>query len=131
VACSPAGKAWGGKQAGRECDWPYPRLIGGGGSAGEVTGERRRRSRSGAVGAAWPWRAQRMAPREWGREAVRHKGVHSARTGGPRPASACGTAVTGGRARRRERTESRRVLVPPQGKVALFDRVFLTILTHK
>jgi hypothetical protein len=49
----------------------------------------------------------------------------------PRHALRRGTAVTGGRARRRERTESRRVLVPSQCKVALFDRVFLTILTHK
>jgi hypothetical protein len=46
------GEAWGGKQAGRECDWPYPRSIGGEGSAGEVTGERRRRSRGGAAAEA-------------------------------------------------------------------------------
>jgi hypothetical protein len=50
--------------------------------------------------------------------------------GRPRRAVRCGMAVTGGRVRRRERTESRRVLVTPQCKVALFDRVFLTILTH-
>jgi hypothetical protein len=37
--------AWG-------CDWPYPRSIGGGGSAGEVTGVRRRRSRGGAAAEA-------------------------------------------------------------------------------
>jgi hypothetical protein len=36
----------------RECDWPYPRSIGGGGSAGEVAGERRRRSRGGAAAEA-------------------------------------------------------------------------------
>jgi hypothetical protein len=38
--------------SGRECDWPYPRSIGGGGSAGEVAGERRRRSRGGAAAEA-------------------------------------------------------------------------------
>jgi hypothetical protein len=88
---------------------------------------------SGAVGAACPWRVWRVAPLEWGREAVRRKGVHSyglAGQGRPRRAVRCGMAVTGGRLRRRERTESRRVLVTPQCKVALFDRVFLTILTH-
>jgi hypothetical protein len=51
------GEAWGGKQAGRECDWPYPRSIGGEGSAGEVTGERQRRgSGSAAAGARIPTR---------------------------------------------------------------------------
>jgi hypothetical protein len=30
-----------------ECDWAYPQSIGGGGSAGEVAGERRRQSRGG------------------------------------------------------------------------------------
>jgi hypothetical protein len=38
--------------SGRECDWPYLRSICGGGSAGEVTGERRRRSRGGAAAEA-------------------------------------------------------------------------------
>jgi hypothetical protein len=38
--------------SGRECDWPYPRSIGGGGSAREVAGERRRRSRGGAAAEA-------------------------------------------------------------------------------
>jgi hypothetical protein len=42
----------GGKQAGRECDWPYHRSIGGEGSAEEVAGERRRRSRGGAAAEA-------------------------------------------------------------------------------
>jgi hypothetical protein len=37
--------AWG-------CDWPYPRSIGGGGSAEEVNGERRRRSRGGTAAEA-------------------------------------------------------------------------------
>jgi hypothetical protein len=46
------GEARGGKQAAGKCDWPYPRSIGGGGSAGEVAGERRRRSRGGAATAA-------------------------------------------------------------------------------
>jgi hypothetical protein len=38
----------------------------------DVATVRRRCQRS--VGAAWPWRARRMAPGEWGREAVRRKG---------------------------------------------------------
>jgi hypothetical protein len=37
---------------GWECDWPYPRSIGGEGLAGEVTGERWRRSRGGAAAEA-------------------------------------------------------------------------------
>jgi hypothetical protein len=37
---------------GRECDWPYPRSIGGEGSTGEVAGERWRRSRSDAAAEA-------------------------------------------------------------------------------
>jgi hypothetical protein len=35
-----------------KCDWAHPRLIGGGGSAGEVAGERRRWRRGGAAAEA-------------------------------------------------------------------------------
>jgi hypothetical protein len=35
-----------------KCDWPYPRSIGGGGSAGEVAGERRQQSRGSAAATA-------------------------------------------------------------------------------
>jgi hypothetical protein len=38
--------------SGRECDWTYSRSICGGGSAGEVAGERRRRSKDGAAAEA-------------------------------------------------------------------------------
>jgi hypothetical protein len=43
------GGARGGKQAAGKWIWAHPRSIGGGGSAGEVTGERRRRRRCGAT----------------------------------------------------------------------------------
>jgi hypothetical protein len=46
------GETWGGKQAAGKCDWSYPRSFGGGGSAGEVAGERRRRSRGGTAAEA-------------------------------------------------------------------------------
>jgi hypothetical protein len=52
----------------------------------------------GAVGAARPVRARRVAPGEWGTEAVRRKwgrGPRRAGTGGAKPASACGTAAHG------------------------------------
>jgi hypothetical protein len=35
-----------------KCDWAHPRLIGGGGLAGEVAGERRRRHRGGTTAGA-------------------------------------------------------------------------------
>jgi hypothetical protein len=57
-----------------------------------------RRQRHRPVGATWPWRARRVVPGEWGREAVRRKwgrGPRRAGTGGPKPASACGTAAHG------------------------------------
>jgi hypothetical protein len=41
----------GGKQAAGKCNWAHPRTIGGG-SAGEVAGERRRRCRGGAAAKA-------------------------------------------------------------------------------
>jgi hypothetical protein len=49
---SAVGWGLGGKQAAGKCDWPYPRSIGGGGSAWEVAGERRRRSRADAASEA-------------------------------------------------------------------------------
>jgi hypothetical protein len=36
-----------------KCNWAHPRSIGGGGSAGEVTSERRRLCRGGAAAEAW------------------------------------------------------------------------------
>jgi hypothetical protein len=44
--------ARGGKQAVGKCNWAHLRSIGGGGSAGEVAGERRRRCRGGAAAEA-------------------------------------------------------------------------------
>jgi hypothetical protein len=42
-----------GKQAAGIVDWTHPRSIGGGGPAGEVAGERRRRSSGGAPAGTW------------------------------------------------------------------------------
>jgi hypothetical protein len=47
-ACRRRGGAQPGKQATGIVDWTHPQSIGGGGPAGEVTGERRRRSSGGA-----------------------------------------------------------------------------------
>jgi hypothetical protein len=69
---------------------------------------------SGPIGRWWqgqrarPRGAQPVAQGEWGRKVVRRKcggGVHSARTSGLRPASACGprTAATQVGVRRRRR----------------------------
>jgi hypothetical protein len=63
-----------------------------------VAVRRQRHRPGGAVGAARLVRARRVAPGEWGREAVRRKwgrGPQRTGTGRPKPDSACGTAANG------------------------------------
>jgi hypothetical protein len=65
------------------------------GSAMATVWRQRHRS-GGAVAAARPVHGRRVAPGDWGREAVRRKwgrGPRHAGTGGPKPASACSTAA--------------------------------------
>jgi hypothetical protein len=93
------------KQATGIVDWTHPRSIGGGGPAGEVTGERRRRSSGGAPagtqtalreGAGINHMLHGELPCDPGKALGRSPGLENRRRGeldGGGPAAAAGTRV--------------------------------------
>jgi hypothetical protein len=99
------GRARPGKQATGIVDWTHPRSIGGGGPAGEVTGERRRRRSGGAPagtrtavreGTGLNHMLHGELPWDLGKALGRSPGLESRRRGeldGGGPAAAAGTRV--------------------------------------